>query len=263
MFTDIFFKTDAIVLALVLFVGMLLFSWLGYRFRKIVDARKPIRDEEGIHGLEAGMLGLLAFVLAITFGISSNKFDKSRDIIVAEANAIGTAVLRADLYPDSTREAFRKDFREYVEERIAYYEAGSDLDAMLRAKVNAQNISAKIWKRAADASKQSGMLIPSNQMIPSLNEMIDITTDREAVLKSRIPDIMLLTLLILALTSSFIAGFEAKRIELRDWLVMIGFALLTSLVIYVILDLGRPMRGLIRTYVGQEAMIELRQLFHP
>ena len=263
MFTEIFNRTDAIVLTVVLFFSMLLISWLGNRVRKLVDQRLPVSDEDGIKGLEGGMLGLLAFVLAITFGISANKYERNREVIIAEANAIGTAVLRADLYPDTIRQAFRIDFEQYVEKRIRFYTTGADVQTIIQAKKEAAVISDRIWKLAAETSKLPGMLIPSTQMIPSLNEMIDITTSIDAVQKSRVPDIILLTLGILALTSSFLAGFEAKCMVLRDWLVMSGFCLLTCLVIYVILDLGRPRRGLIRSEIGEQAMIELRQMFHP
>lgn len=263
MFTEIFNKTDAIVLTIILFFGMLLISWFGNRLRKLMDAHSTIPDTDGIKGLESGMLGLLAFVLAITFGISANKYERNRDVIVAEANAIGTAVLRADLYPDTIRQAFRNDFEQYVEKRIRFYTIGADIQKIIQAKKESAIVSDRIWKRAADASKKPGMLIPSNQMIPSLNEMIDITADIEAIQKSRVPDIILLTLGILALTSSLLAGFEAKRMVMKDWLVMAGFCLLTCLVIYVILDLGRPRRGLIRSEIGEQAMIELRQMFHP
>ena len=211
--------------------------------------------------LEAGLFGLFGFTLAITFGMSVNRYDSNRNLIVEEANDIGTAILRSDLYPDSIRTAFRSDFKEYLEARIEYYEAGSDLKRFYAAKEKAAGISLKLWERAMHMSKQPGMLIPSNQMVPALNTMIDITTTREVNLKARIPDIIVFSLFFLAIVVTFVAGFGSRVIMRKDWIIVFGFSMLTCLVIYITLDIGRPRRGLITSAIGQEAMVELRGMF--
>ncbi len=260
-------RTEAWELSMLLFVLMIVFVWLGnlsgkfWRRNETAASSGNTDEKSGFGSLEAGLFGLFGFILAITFGMSGNRYDNYRNVMVQEANDIGTAVLRSDLYPDSIRLEFRKDFKAYVEARIRFYEAGRNLDKMIQSKNESAMLSSGIWKRAADMSKQPNMLIPSNQMIPALNAMIDITTTRESTLKAHIPDIIIIALFILALTVTFVAGFSSTVIRKKDWIIICGFALLTSLVIYVTLDIGRPMRGLINADVGQSAMVELRGMF--
>lgn len=264
MATSLIISTEAWVLAFFLFVGMLLFAWLGNKAGKRwreSNVAKESDEKSGFGSLEAGLFGLFGFVLAITFGMSGNRYEVHRNILVQESNDIGTAILRADLYPDSIREAFRNDFKEYLEARIAYYDAKNDVAKIMQAKAKSDAWAAEIWRRAMDMSKEPGMLIPSNHMIPALNAMIDITTTREASLKARIPDIIILSLFTLAIIVTFIAGFSSNTIRKKDWIVIAGFALLTSLIIYITLDIGRPRRGLINSNIGQEAIVELRKMF--
>ncbi|MEO6168535.1 MAG: hypothetical protein ABIO46_15615 [Chitinophagales bacterium] len=264
MIPTIIISIEAWVLSFFLFVAMILFAWLGNtagkRWRRSDDGKES-EEKSGFGSLEAGLFGLFGFVLAITFAMSGNRYETHRNVLVQESNDIGTAILRADLYPDSIRQAFRIDFKEYVEARIAYYEAQADISKIMEARAQSDQLSSKIWDRATDMSKQPGMLVPSNQMIPALNAMIDITTTREAGLKATIPDIIIISLFILALIVTFVAGFSSPGIRKKDWMIIAGFDLLTSLIIYITLDIGRPRRGLINSDVGQEAIVELRRMF--
>jgi hypothetical protein len=45
------------------------------------------------------MLGLLALIISFTFAMALSRFDARRDALLREANAIGTAALRARLLP--------------------------------------------------------------------------------------------------------------------------------------------------------------------
>jgi len=50
----------------------------------------------------AAILGLLAFRLAFTFGVAASRFDTRRELVLDEANAIGTTFLRAALLPTAS-----------------------------------------------------------------------------------------------------------------------------------------------------------------
>jgi hypothetical protein len=229
-------------------------------------AGKLWRKEEeeprgGVNSLLAALFALFGFILAFTFGMSGNRYDNVRNITVQEANDIGTAVLRADLYPDSVRNAFRTDFKTYLEARIAYYENVADTILFYKAKEDAAKAAGALWSRVMQQSKLPNMLIPSNNMIPALNSMFDIATTRDVALKARVPDVIVYMLFILALASSFIAGFTSLAIRHKDWIVVAGFALLSSMIIYITLDLGRPLRGIIKSDVGEQAILDLRKMF--
>ena len=182
-------------------------------------------------------------------------------MVEQEANDIGTAILRSDLYADSVREGFRADFKNYLEAVIDFYENPTDINRLYKAKEDAAKAAAGLWARAARQSKLPNMLVPSNQMVPALNAMFDIAQTREIVLKSQVPDLIVYMLFVCVLSTCFIGGFTSTSFQRKDWVIIIGFALVSSMVIYTTLDLARPMRGVIKEKAGKEAIIELRKMF--
>src|SRR6187551_543156 len=122
---------------------------------------------------------LLGLILAFTFSMAIEYHGIRRDIIVEEANDIGTAILRADLYRESDRNLFRAEFKKYVDARIDYFAAGADLDKIKAAQKFSAEIQQQLWNHASQFSKDSGYSIASMQMIPALNTMIDVTTSRQ------------------------------------------------------------------------------------
>lgn len=253
-------RADSFILCLMLFTAMLVMVVLGRLVRRSWW-REETEEKGGINSLLTAMYALFGFILAFTFGMSGNRYDNVRNVIVDEANNIGTAVLRSDLYPDSVRDAFRADFKNYVKARISYYDNVRDTALLFQSRRDAAKASAALWARAAEQSKLPNMLIPSNQMIPALNAMFDIATSREVLLKARVPDVIIYMLFFLALATSFIGGFTSPIIRHKDWIVIVAFSLLTSMVIYITLDLGRPMRGIIKADWGQEAIVALLDMF--
>ena len=255
------YETDAGVLGGILLALMMVFIYLGRRVGlKRVKANSE--NEVGATGTTiSAMFGLLAFLLAFTFSMSASRYDTRRKNIVDEANAIGTAILRADLYPDEERTALRNDFRQYLEARIHYFEAGRDIVEVERAKGEADSYGTQLWVRATKLSQQSDRYVASMQMIPALNAMFDITTTRLMAELARVPDSIVVMLFVLSLACAFYLGYSSVGKGRLDWFVAVGFCVLTSVVIYITLDLDRPRRGLIQLTTTHQAMLELRKLF--
>jgi hypothetical protein len=121
-----------------------------------------------------------------------------------------------------------------------------------------------LWQLAMQQSKLPNMLIPTNNMVPALNEMFDIGAKRDILLRSSIPDLIVYMLLTLALLISFTGGITSTgELGIRDLVVIVCFIIFTSLIIYITLDLGRPLRGMIRTGAAEQSIPELRRLFNP
>src|SRR3954471_10905511 len=114
-------RTDSLVLCLVLFLGMLVMVGLG-RLGGQYWKQEDGQPMGGVSSILSGLFGLSAFMLAFTFGMSGTRYSNVRNVIVEEANDIKTAMLRSDLYGDSLRNAFRSDFKRYIDARIIYYD---------------------------------------------------------------------------------------------------------------------------------------------
>src|SRR5215217_7217776 len=140
------YTTDASALCAALFCVMLLAIFFGSKLGTVRFEKHE--DSAGNTTIVSALFGLLAFLLAVTFGMSGSRFDARRDAIINEANAIGTAVLRADLYQDTVRKVFRGEFKGYLQARINYYEAGRNVPKMKAASKTADSLSVYLWKQA-------------------------------------------------------------------------------------------------------------------
>src|SRR3954471_14723837 len=249
--------TSALALCIFLFIGMMIMVALG-RYAGKIWRKEEGQPKGGVGSLLAALFALFGFILAFTFGMSGNRYENVRNVIVEEANDIGTAVLRADLYSDSIRNAFRTDFKKYLEARIAYYDNVRDTVLWYKAKEDAAKVAEALWSRAMQQSKLPNMLIPSNNMIPALNTMFDTAKKVELTLYARVPDLIVYMLFVLALVTSFIGGFTSTGIRPKDWIIVVVFAILFSMVTYVTLDLGRPLRGIIKANIGLQAFTDIR-----
>jgi hypothetical protein len=260
---DAFFLLYAPVwlVAIVIFFLIIIFNWLGFVFRKKQMRDPSFAEPAGASIIESSLLGLTALLVAFTFSMAASKFEKRREIIVEEANHIGTAILRCDLYPDSIRSLLRADFHQYVEARIASYEVSDDEQKMRTALDTAAFYSGRIWKRvAALAHDEPGNRVRYNQMIPALNNMIDIVATRTEGSKAKVPRLILWVVLLFSLLSAFLSGYgnKAKR---QNFLMIGAFAFMTTVSLYLIMELDRPKQGLINLDVSEQTMLDLRKMF--
>ncbi len=253
MKTSLIYNTDTWLLCVILMVLMMGMIWLGLKLR-------PKETLSSIGPIEASLFGLLGLLLAFTFSMSASRYDSRRSVLVEEANNIGTAILRADMYGDSIKRAFKNDFAAYIEARIAYHDAARDTTAVKAASDSAAKYSASLWKRTTGLSANMQYLPATQQMIPALNSMFDIVNSRDASLHAHIPDPIIILLFLLSLCCSFFVGLSAPKNNKMNWPMIIGFCVLTMLVVFTILDLDRPYRGLIKADRNEKYMKELRSM---
>jgi hypothetical protein len=252
------FDTPSWLLMLGLLALMLMCVYGGVK----VHGRRPSatkEKKEARGAIMSPMLALFGFLLAFTFGMSGSRFDDRRRTIIDEANAIGTAILRADMYPDTARKAFRSDFKDYLEARITYYESRRHLADVTQSLNEADVLGQHIWDRASTLSRNRELFVASAQMIPAINNMLDLRTTRTVGELSRVPDSVMYMLFIIALVSAFFLGYTLA--DTIDWMPATSFCVLTVVIIFIIMDLDRPRRGFIDLSTSQQAMVELRKMF--
>lgn len=258
--SSLLYQTPAWLIAIILFVLMLVTNAVGYRMKQR-HASSGHFEDNGLGPIEGSLLGLLALILSFTFSMSAARYETRKQVIVEEANNIGTVILRTDLYPDSIRTILRAGLKSYVEARIGYYEAGFNAEKIKKAQELTTDCSNKVWRIAsAFAADNNNPAVPSQQMIPALNAMIDIVTTEDASTNAHVPDSIVWMLFLLTLCASFIIGYsnKGKRIS---YVIVTVFAFMSVMAIFLIIDLDRPRRGLINTHNAQEKIVQLRELF--
>jgi hypothetical protein len=241
-----------------LFVGMIVLLELGRQ----VGRRRQRKDEEaaraGLGAVEGAVFALLGLLIAFTFSGAASRFDARRQLIVQEANAIGTAWLRLSLVPTTAQPELRDLFRRYLDLRLAAYAKMPDVEAARAELSKANALQGEIWSRAVAACQESPNPLKAH-LIPPLNEMFDLATTRTMATQMHPPAIIFIMLGVLALMSSLLAGYAMAGGKTRSWIHVVGFALIMATTVYVILDLEFPRLGIIRIDAFDQVLVELRQ----
>ena len=258
---SLFFTVDAGILCLTLFVACILMvivgKWVRYKFLKTDEQE----SRGGVNSLLAALFGLWGFILAFTFSNSSARFENIRSIMVDEANMIRSVLLRSETLPDSMRGAFREDLNKYLQARIDYYEFAGDVRKFNQTQLDALEYGKKLWTQTVNASYVNGFTFAANNMLAALTSMYDTGSKRDAMLRSSIPIPISSMLFFIALVISFVGGFTSPVLKIKEWVVIVGFILLACLIIFLTIDMARPMRGFIKPDVGQEKMVQIKELF--
>lgn len=249
-------KTGSAVLCGLLLALMLLASVIGFTVGRL---RHSEDDTNGATvQIESALFGLLGLLLAFTFAASASRNETRKELMVNASNAIGTVYLRTFLYDQQTGSTLRVYLKSYLDQRIDYYAVGSDIPAIRRVLVKTDELQNQLWGQVMQASRQQENYLASLQMIPAMNEMFDLASSRLSYDRTHIPDVLLIVLTIQALAAAFANGYNSSKSQRFNLFASIGFAVLTVMVVYLILDLDRPRRGLLNLDVQQQLFTELR-----
>jgi hypothetical protein len=205
-----------------------------------------------------GMLALMAFMLAFTIGIVINQQGERKAMVVEEANAIGTAWLRAGFLEEPDLSAVRPLLVEYTEIRIAAADDPSQVDAVV---TRSEEIHNELWAIMEDNVSRGNESAIMGLTVDSINDVIDVHSERLFVFNLRLPRVLGILLLLATVLSFMLVGVASSADRKRDTAAMIIFALVFVAVLIVIVDLDRPQEGLLR--VPQTAMTDLLRQITP
>jgi hypothetical protein len=232
---------------------VLLFVEAGYRLGKYRSSRSQAEKEAPVGAMVGATLGLLAFMLAFTFGLAANRFDKRKDLVLDEANAIGTTYLRAGMLPER-REEIRTLLRDYVDTRLEAVRSGNTTEGIRRS----ERLQEQLWAHAVVLGERYPTSNVAGLFIQSLNEVIALHAKRVAAgVRSRLPGAIWVALFAVAVPSLAAMGYHAGLSRTSRSLVELAVAFTFSVVIGLIADLDRPQEGTLK--VSQQALIDLRQ----
>ena len=215
-----------------------------------------VREKRGysVATLEAAVLGLLALMISFTFAMALSRYEARREAVLNEANAIGTAALRARLLPAPYNSNVLKLLREYVQVRLDVSN-GALTQAKLNAAINRSNaIHEALWQQVKLVTAQDKTIVPTGVFIQSLNEMIDSQGKRLSAAFNQIPNTVLLALYGIAAVASGFSGYASGLASKRTRLPVLIVGTLICVVILLIQDIDRPYGGFIR--VSQQPMVD-------
>jgi hypothetical protein len=229
----------------------------GYRVGSYRHRQAGREKEAPVGAMVGATLGLLAFMLAFTFGMAASRFDTRKQLVLDEANAIGTTYLRTAMLPEG-RDEIRTLLRSYVDARLEAVRSGRVAEQI----VQSEHIQGQLWSAATAVGLQHPDSIIVGLFVESLNEVIDLHAKRvTAGLRNRIPSAIWVALLTIATLSLAAMGYHAGLVGTIRSLAIIVVAVTFSAVIALIADLDRPQEGTL--IVSQQALIDVRESMNP
>ncbi len=246
----------AVWIALGLLILMLLLSEIAFRRGRALFRASPNPGESGAKLLDGALSLLLGLFLAFSFSLAAGRYESRQDLVIAEANAIGTAYLRCDLMRDAQRDACRRHFRDYTDLRIGISTAHADSGDLRRLALQSEQKQAELWAMLTEAARAA----PSTNTslgLQAMNEVIDRHGERVAAYRRHVPAVVTVMLLGLCLIWAMFNGYAQGAANRRNPVGWPAFAVLVSIVIYIIFDFDRQSAGLIRLDASQ-SLYDLR-----
>jgi hypothetical protein len=216
---------------------------LGHR-RAGAQQQSAETERTGISTITASMSALLAFTLGLTISFAQNRFEARRDLVVQEANTIGTAWLRARLVGEPEGVAIAALVEEYAKVRLDFTAGTKESEtAPLLARTNA--LQAQMWRLTTDLARRMPTPITA-ALIAALNDMFDASLAQRFAFTSRIPASLALAILVGSMLTVGAIGYLLGAIGNRH-AALSGLSLLMwAGAVLLIIDFNRPRLGSIR-----------------
>jgi hypothetical protein len=205
--------------------------------------------------IQTATLTLLGLIIGFTFSMAIARYDLRQTYEEAEANAIGTEFLRADLLPNKTAETIKGLLNEYLDQRILFY---SKQDQETAKQITQRTIALEnaLWNELLPIARtQSSPTIAL--VVSGMNDVINSQGFTQAAWWNRIPTAAWWLMTAIAVGANILVGFGARNFKRNVGLFMI-FPSMIGVSFFLIADIDSPRGGVIR--IDPRNLIELKQL---
>ena len=211
--------------------------WLGSLARSTDDA-----FDRQVALVRTSTGALVAFLVGFAFSGAASRFVDRTDIVVKEANALGTAYLRADIIAEPQRGELKAALKEYTADRVTLLSRnGRDQIEPLLAKVN--GLHERMWRSAIKATQDNAPLMAV--VLPPINEVIDLHSVHLALARRHLPSPIVALLLGTAVMLLGIVGFGNGRVGRRFSVLDSVYGAVLAVALWMTIDLDSPGIGLI------------------
>jgi hypothetical protein len=242
-------------LPLLLFFLSLAVLWLAAEVGAHLRGRLRLQEEDYHKDFDvilAAALTLLGLIIGFSFSMVISRYDQRKNYEENEANSIGTEYLRAKLLPDAEAAKVRELLKNYLDERILYYQTNSEeeLKWINKQTTLLQNALWTIVEATAEKQQTPTMAL----VVSGMNDVLNSQGYTQAAWWNRLPISAWLMLLIIAIFCNTLIGYGSRR---RNTPVLLILPLLISISFFLIADIDSPSRGLIR--VVPQNLLSVRQ----
>lgn len=242
-------EASSLIFLLVLFGSMILLAEVG--------AAQSRKSGENLGGgvVESSLFALLGLLLAFAFTGASTRLDARRDLVIQEANALGTTALRLSLLKDPTLS--KAALADYISARLDYGVAlstGKADDAWIASQASQSDLWKTVLLSIDPADRQSEELL----ILPPLNDAFDFAGQRHVMTQVHLPWPVQGMLAVLAMLCSWIAGRLLPDARPSQRVIRWSLAFVVCMTLMLIKDLDYPRLGFIKVSGSDKLLLEVR-----
>ena len=244
------------VTLVILLVGL---SELAWRIG-LARSRRKSKESKDTGTVRSAVLALLGLLLGFSFAIAGARHEARRELLVEEANSIGTTARRAQLLPEPHAANVIQLIREYVPLRIEAHRETQFSERFATLRKRSAELQDRMWAEVVAAAAERPSPITAS-LIASLNETIDLEATRIAAKRNHVPGAVWLLLLCVAGCGLWLVSYQTGTSGRRSLLERFVFPLLVAIVITLITDIDTPRGGLIS--MDERPLLELNETVSP
>jgi hypothetical protein len=237
-----------------------LLLWLSALIGAFFRRRRKLDDDEreDFNLVIAATLTLLGLIIGFSFSMAVSRYDLRKNYEEAEANAIGTEYVRADLLPAADAERVRLLLRRYLDERVMFYRTRDDLELQRINAVTSQ-LQTDLWNavRAPADAKPTPVVALA---VSGMNDVLNSQGYTQAAWWNRIPIAAWGLMVAIAICCNLLIGYGALHARGKS-IRLIVLPLVVSISFLLIADIDSPRSGIIR--VTPQNLMSLAQSINP
>jgi len=239
-----FFRLTSWELGLLILAVVGTATLVGFALGKYLrEHSATLREPFGV--LQAALLGIVGLILAFGLSLAVGRYEDRRAATVAEANAIGTTYLRAQLIAEPMRSRSLDLLRSYTTLAVNITNEVPNSTSMQRTTAAQGVLQRRLWRLAGQAIDSAPVASAPRLYVDSLNTTIDDQSARLSSLNNRVPGAVLGLEVIGAAVALALLALHISILG-RGLFAMMAAAALVTLLLLVTFDLDRPTRGLIK-----------------
>jgi hypothetical protein len=242
---------------ILLFALSLVVLWVAARLGAWLRNRRPVlheKERDDFSVILGATLTLLGLIIGFTFSMAISRYDQRKNYEEAEANAIGTEYLRADLLPAADAARVRTLLSKYLDQRILFYQAtrGSHLDEINTTTAQLQN---DLWSAIRPIAAAQPTPIVS-LAVSGMNDVLNAQGYTQAAWWNRIPFAAWCLMFQIAIFGNILLGYYLQDPQIKRPLSLV-LPLILAISFLLIADIDSPRGGFIR--ISPQNLISLSQ----
>jgi len=229
----------------IVFIVSLIAQWLAAYVGDFLRSRGgAVREDEreDFNTVQTAILTLLALIIGFSFSMAVTRYDQRKNYEEAEANAIGTEYVRADLLQAESAASVRELLRKYLDQRITFYQT-SDQSEINRLDADTEKLQAELWSAILPAANAQPTSPTIALAVSGMNDVLNSQGYTQAAWWNRIPVAAWMLMELIAICCNLMIGYSGRRKVVRLIFVL---PIIVSISFLLIADIDSPRGGLIR-----------------